>query len=47
MWVCPASPMSTRRYEYIEYENGKILGEKKQCSLGTTKVRVDGFEESF
>lgn len=39
MWVCPASPISTRRYEYIEYENGKVLGEKKYCSLGTTKVR--------
>jgi hypothetical protein len=42
MWVCPASPLSTRRYEYIEYENGKVLGEKKSCSLGTTKVRVEG-----
>lgn len=38
MWVCPSSPMSTRRYEYIEYENGKTLGDKKYCSLGTTKV---------
>lgn len=38
MWVCPSSPLSTRRYEYIEYENGKVLGDKKQCSLGTTKV---------
>lgn len=40
MWVCPASPMSMRRYEYIEYENGKLLGEKKYCSLGTTKVNM-------
>lgn len=39
MWVCPSSPISMRRYEYIEYENGKVLGEKKYCSLGTTKVR--------
>lgn len=38
MWVCPSSPMAARRYEYIEYENGKVLGEKKQCNLGTTKV---------
>lgn len=38
MWVCPAAPTSTRRYEYIEYENGKTLGEKKQCNRGTTKV---------
>lgn len=41
MWVCPASPMSARRYEYIEYENGKMLGEKKYCSLGTTKVNLN------
>lgn len=27
-----------RRYEYIEYENGKVLGEKNYCSLGTSKV---------
>lgn len=39
MWVCPSSPMSSRRYEYIEYENGKTLGEKKTCGLGSTKVR--------
>lgn len=43
MWVCPASPLSTRRYEYIEYENGKLLGEKKYCSLGTSKVRFEEF----
>lgn len=38
MWVCPASPVSTRRYDYIEFENGKVLGEKKHCNLGSTKV---------
>lgn len=38
MWVCPAAPTSARRYEYIEYESGKTLGEKKQCNRGTTKV---------
>lgn len=38
MWVCPAAPTSSRRYEYIEYENGKVLGEKKQCNRGSTKV---------
>lgn len=38
MWVCPAAPTSARRYEYIEYENGKVLGEKKQCNRGSTKV---------
>lgn len=41
MWVCPASPMSMRRYEYIEYESGKVLGEKKYCGLGTTKVSAE------
>lgn len=38
MWVCPAKYGSNRRYEYIEYENGRILGRKQGCSLGTTKV---------
>lgn len=38
MWICPASPLSTRRYDFIEFENGKVLGEKKYCGLGTTKV---------
>jgi Domain of unknown function (DUF4803) len=40
MWVCPAAPTSARRYEYIEYENGKLLGEKKACTRGTTKVSL-------
>lgn len=30
--------MSGRRYEYIEYENGRILGRKQGCARGTTKV---------
>ncbi|XP_058830636.1 uncharacterized protein LOC131689510 isoform X1 [Topomyia yanbarensis] len=38
MWICPAASSSDRRYEYIEYENGMILGQKKHCSRGTTKV---------
>lgn len=38
MWVCPAAPTSDRRYEYIEYENGKTLGQKQYCTRGTTKV---------
>ncbi|XP_028134319.1 uncharacterized protein LOC114329424 isoform X1 [Diabrotica virgifera virgifera] len=38
MWICPADPLSGRRYEYIEYENGKVLGRKQGCSRGTTKV---------
>lgn len=27
-----------RRYEYIEYENGRVLGQKASCTRGTTKV---------
>nr|XP_021194433.2 uncharacterized protein LOC110379212 isoform X2 [Helicoverpa armigera] len=38
MWVCPASYSSQRRYEWIEYENGRTLGRVGSCRLGTTKV---------
>ncbi|CAK1554539.1 unnamed protein product [Leptosia nina] len=38
MWICPASKTSTRRYEWIEYENGRKLGRGASCSRGTTKV---------
>ncbi|XP_063536056.1 uncharacterized protein LOC134745886 isoform X4 [Cydia strobilella] len=38
MWVCPAGRNSNRRYEWIEYENGRTLGRAGQCTLGTTKV---------
>ncbi|CAH1638020.1 unnamed protein product [Spodoptera littoralis] len=38
MWVCPASRHSQRRYEWIEYENGRTLGRVGSCKLGTTKV---------
>lgn len=38
MWICPAATSSNRRYEYIEYENGMTLGQKKHCSRGSTKV---------
>lgn len=39
MWICPAANNSDRRYEYIEYENGMVFGQKKTCSRGTTKVK--------
>lgn len=29
---------STRRYEFIEYENGRIFGQKKTCDRGTIGV---------
>ncbi|XP_035439759.1 uncharacterized protein LOC118269000 isoform X1 [Spodoptera frugiperda] len=38
MWVCPASRHSQRRYEWIEYENGRTLGRVGSCRLGATKV---------
>ncbi|EFA08554.1 uncharacterized protein LOC658141 isoform X2 [Tribolium castaneum] len=37
MWVCPADNQS-RRYEYVEYENGRVLGRKQGCRRGTSKV---------
>lgn len=40
MWVCPGMTNTSRRYEYIEYENGITFGQKPEdgCSTGTTKV---------
>ncbi|XP_021694805.1 uncharacterized protein LOC5564091 isoform X2 [Aedes aegypti] len=38
MWICPAASSSNRRYEFIEYENGMVMGQKKHCTRGTTKV---------
>uniref|UniRef100_A0A1Y1NB04 Uncharacterized protein n=1 Tax=Photinus pyralis TaxID=7054 RepID=A0A1Y1NB04_PHOPY len=38
MWVCPADSVTNRRYEYIEYENGRVLGRKQGCQKGTVKV---------
>ncbi|XP_041782486.1 uncharacterized protein LOC121599056 isoform X1 [Anopheles merus] len=38
MWICPAAPGGTRRYEYIEYENGELRGRKQSCPRGSTKV---------
>ncbi|XP_018339502.1 PREDICTED: uncharacterized protein LOC108746909 isoform X1 [Trachymyrmex septentrionalis] len=39
MWICPADRNSTRRYEYIEYENGLHYGNNsKTCPGGITKV---------
>uniref|UniRef100_T1IDI3 Uncharacterized protein n=1 Tax=Rhodnius prolixus TaxID=13249 RepID=T1IDI3_RHOPR len=38
MWICQAPRWGKRRYDWIEYENGRVLGEKKACSRGVTKV---------
>ncbi|XP_060523218.1 uncharacterized protein LOC132700114 [Cylas formicarius] len=38
MWICNSNPATGRRYEYIEYENGRVLGRKQGCARGTTKV---------
>lgn len=34
MWICPSKKESMRRYEYIVYDSGKVLGEDKPCSSG-------------
>lgn len=31
MWICPSSKQSSRRYEYIVYDDGRTLGEAKPC----------------
>ncbi|XP_011496806.1 PREDICTED: uncharacterized protein LOC105361355 isoform X2 [Ceratosolen solmsi marchali] len=38
MWICPSESKSDRRYEYVEYENGRTYGKKGTCNQGTTKV---------
>ncbi|XP_043516154.1 uncharacterized protein LOC122531915 isoform X1 [Frieseomelitta varia] len=39
MWICPSSSQnSDRRYDYIEYENGMIFGQKNTCNKTVTKV---------
>ncbi|XP_014472844.1 PREDICTED: uncharacterized protein LOC106743483 isoform X1 [Dinoponera quadriceps] len=38
MWICLSNRNSSRRYEYIQYENGMMYGNKNTCSRGTTKV---------
>ncbi|KAL6258400.1 hypothetical protein P5V15_010358 [Pogonomyrmex californicus] len=38
MWICPSERDSKRRYEYIQYENGLVYGNKNTCRRGTTKV---------
>ncbi|XP_076627386.1 chemokine-like protein orion isoform X2 [Colletes latitarsis] len=38
MWICPSPSNSSRRYEHIEYENGRVFGQKSTCTTGTTKV---------
>ncbi|XP_031632298.1 uncharacterized protein LOC116346405 isoform X2 [Contarinia nasturtii] len=38
MWICPSKPSSNRRYEFIEYENGRTLGKSGVCQTGSTKV---------
>ena len=30
-WVCMSQEQSKRKYDWIEYEDGKILGKKDQC----------------
>lgn len=37
--VCPAGPGTNRRYDYVEYEDGRVYGHKKGgCARSTAKV---------
>lgn len=38
MFICQSPLNSTRRYDYIEYENGRVLGKKGTCVRGQTQV---------
>ncbi|KAH0567430.1 uncharacterized protein LOC123258726 isoform X2 [Cotesia glomerata] len=38
MWICPSDINSNRRYEYVEYENGRVFGKKGSCKKPITKV---------
>jgi len=42
MTVCQSPSGSSRRYDYIHYENGRNLGESNQCERGTTN-RVESW----
>lgn len=37
-WICPSSKRSNRRYEYIEYEDGRVYGRKDVCPAATIKI---------
>jgi len=39
-WVCMADNTGERRYDWVEYENGVILGEKSTC---INKIKVDSW----
>ena len=30
-WVCMSQEQSRRKYDWVEYEDGRILGKKDQC----------------
>ena len=30
-WICMSQDASKRKYDWIEYEDGRILGKKDQC----------------
>ncbi|KAG8037811.1 hypothetical protein G9C98_006022 [Cotesia typhae] len=42
MWICPSDMHSSRRYEYVEYENGRLFGKKGSCKKPITKVDKRG-----
>uniref|UniRef100_A0A146MEH4 Uncharacterized protein n=1 Tax=Lygus hesperus TaxID=30085 RepID=A0A146MEH4_LYGHE len=38
MWICQSPHFSERRYDWIEYENGRTLGQREQCTRAVKKV---------
>ncbi|XP_076654032.1 chemokine-like protein orion isoform X2 [Halictus rubicundus] len=38
MWVCPAAKNSHRRYDYIQYENNQVFGQRNTCKREQIKV---------
>ena len=39
-WVCMSQEQSKRKYDWIEYEDGRILGKKDQCESIHTDTRL-------
>lgn len=39
MWICPGGKNDLRRYEYITYDDGSVLGKAKPCPSNGFHVR--------
>lgn len=42
MWICPGSKQTNRRYDFIVYDSGKVLGEAKPCPTRGFHVSLFG-----